>query len=76
MFTKNLNGLIRGKERNWETYIPPVNPVSYAMMGSLRQFQRTTEDTYETVRLLTKSAYKIDYMPENIPNKYLNTDEL
>jgi len=76
LFTKNLKGLIRGKERERETYIPPVNPVSYAMMGLLRQFQRTEEDSYETVRLLMKSAYKIDHMPENIPNKYLNTDEL
>ncbi|MBX7044030.1 MAG: ankyrin repeat domain-containing protein [Ignavibacteria bacterium] len=71
-----VRGLIWGKGRDWETYIPSVNPVSYAMMGLLRQFQRTEEDTYETVRLLMESAYKIDYLPENIPNKYLNKDEL
>jgi hypothetical protein len=66
-----VKGLIWGKSYEWETFIPNVNPVSYAMMGLLRQFQRTEEDVYTVVSLLMKSLYGIDYYPANIPNKYL-----
>lgn len=38
--TFTLEGLIWGKGYEWETFIPAVNPISYAMMGLLRQFQR------------------------------------
>lgn len=55
-----------------ETFIPGVNPISYAMMGLLRQFQRTEQQIYEVVSLLFKANYGIDYYPSNIPNKYLN----
>lgn len=65
-------GLIWGKGYDWETFIPSVNPISYAMMGLLRQFQRTEEHIYEVVALLMKANYGIDYLPTNIPNKYLN----
>jgi hypothetical protein len=66
-----VKGLIWGKGYDWETYIPSVNPISYAMMGLLRQFQRTEMQIYEVVSLLIKSNYGIDYSPPNIPNKYL-----
>ena len=66
-----VKGLIWGKGYDWETYIPSVNPISYAMMGLLRQFQRTEEDIYEVVQLLMKAKYGIEYPPLNIPNKYL-----
>jgi len=66
-----VKGLIWGKSYAWETFIPAVNPVSYALMGLLRQFQRTEEQIYIIVSLLMKSAYGIDYIPHNIPNKYL-----
>ena len=36
-----VKGLIWGKGYEWETFVPAVNPISYAMMGLLRQFQRT-----------------------------------
>jgi len=65
-------GLIWGKGYDWETFIPAVNPISYAMMGLLRQFQRNEHDTYYNVSLLMKAKYGIDYVPHNIPNKYLN----
>jgi hypothetical protein len=64
-------GLIWGKGYDWETFIPAVNPVSYAMMGLLRQFQRTEPQIYAVVKLLMKSAYGIEYSPANLPNKYL-----
>jgi ankyrin repeat protein len=66
-----VKGLIWGKGYEWETFIPSVNPISYAMMGLLRQFQRTEEQIYELVTLLQKAAYNSDYQPANIPNKYL-----
>ncbi len=71
--TLTVKGLIWGKEYEWETFIPSVNPISYAMMGLLRQFQRTEKQIYEVVSLLLKAKYDIDYIPTNIPNKYLNS---
>jgi ankyrin repeat protein len=69
--TLTVKGLIWGKGYAWETFIPAVNPISYAMMGLLRQFQRTETQIYEIVSLLLKANYGIDYHPSNIPNKYL-----
>jgi len=66
-----VKGLIWGKGYEWETFIPSVNPVSYAMMGLLRQFQRSERDIYEVVSELLRAAYGIDYTPQNIPNAYL-----
>lgn len=68
-----IKGLIWGKHYEWETFIPSVNPISYAMMGLLRQFQRKEELIYEIVTLLMKAAYNINYYPKNIPNKYLSS---
>jgi ankyrin repeat protein len=68
-----VKGLIWGKGYEWETFIPSVNPISYSMMGLLRQFQRTEKQIYEIVALLLKAKYEIDYFPSNIPNKYLNS---
>lgn len=64
-------GLIWGKGYDWETFVPSVNPISYAMMGLLRQFQRTEEQIYHTVQLLMQAGYDIHYQPGNVPNKYL-----
>lgn len=64
-------GLIWGRGYPWETFIPSVNPVSYAMMGLLPQFQRKEKTIAETVSRLVKAAYGIDYMEKNLPNKYL-----
>ena len=71
--TPTVKGLIWGKGYDWETFIPAVNPISYAMMGLLRQFQRTEEQIYEVVSLLLKARYGTTYFPANIPNKYLNS---
>lgn len=68
-----VKGLIWGKGYEWETFIPSVNPVSYSMMGLLRQFQRTESQIYEIVSLLLKARYGIDYFPANIPNRYLSS---
>ena len=67
----HVKGIIWGKAYSWETFIPDVNPISYAMMGLLRQFQRTEEQIYEVVSLMLKAKYNIAYFPKNIPNKYL-----
>ncbi len=66
-----IKGLIWGKGYEWETFIPSVNPISYAMMGLLRQFQRTEQQIYEVVKILLNAEYGTDYFPANIPNKYL-----
>ena len=49
--TTTVKGLIWGKGYDWETFIPSVNPISYSMMGLLRQFQRTEAQIYEIVSL-------------------------
>jgi hypothetical protein len=70
--TLTVKGLIWGKGYEWETFIPSVNPISYAMMGLLWQFQRTEQQIYEVVSILLKEAYNCEYKPINVPNKYLN----
>lgn len=67
-----IKGLIWGKGYDWETFIPSVNPVSYAMMGLLPQMHRNEKITAQTVSLLMKEAYGINYVPANVPNKYLH----
>lgn len=67
-----VKGITWGKGYEWETFIPAVNPISYTMMGLLRQFQRTEKDIYAVVQILMQAAYGVEYEPHNIPNKYLN----
>jgi hypothetical protein len=66
-----VKGLIWGKGYEWETLMPAVNPLSYAMMGLLPQVHRKEVTVMETVSLLLKHAYGIDYLPNNVPNVYL-----
>lgn len=68
-----VNGLIWGKGYQWETLIPAVNPISYAMMGLLPQMHRNEIAISKNVSLLLKAAYGIEYVASNVPNKYLNT---
>jgi hypothetical protein len=67
----SVAGLIWGKGYEWETLIPSVNPISYAMMGLIPQMHRNEIDISKIVSLLLKAAYRINYMSPNIPNKYL-----
>jgi hypothetical protein len=69
--TLTVKGLIWGKGYPWETFVPAVNPISYAVMGLLPQFQRTENQIYEVVSILLKAAYNINYLPSNVPNRYL-----
>jgi hypothetical protein len=64
-------GLTWGKGYEWETLIPAVNPVSYAMMGLLPQMHRDEMTISKTVSLLLKAAYGIEYTPGNVPCAYL-----
>lgn len=66
-----VKGLIWGRGYEWETFIPAVNPISYAMMGLLPMVHRRQETVAEVVTLLIKQAYGIDYNPPNVPNAYL-----
>lgn len=69
--TLTVPGIIWGKGYEWETLIPSVNPISYAMMGLLPQMHRNEMTISEVVRSLLRHAYGIDYRPNNIPNAYL-----
>ncbi|MBL7871297.1 MAG: hypothetical protein JNM78_06785 [Cyclobacteriaceae bacterium] len=64
-------GLIWGRGYEWETFIPSVNPISYAMMGLLPQMHRNENEIAKIVSRLIKAAYGTEYVPGNIPNKYL-----
>jgi Ankyrin repeat len=64
-------GLIWGYGYEWETLIPSVNPVSYAMMGLLPQMHRNETTISNVVAMLLKHAYGIDYTPRNVPCAYL-----
>ncbi len=69
--TITVKGLIWGKGYEWETFIPAVNPISYAMMGLLPQMHRKPETVARVVSLLIKHAYGTNYTVPNIPNAYL-----
>ena len=62
---------IWGRGYPWETLIPSVNPISYAMMGLLPQMHRNETTVSATVSRLLHRAYGIDYKPLNVPNAYL-----
>ena len=66
-------GIIWGKGYDWETLVPAVNPISYAMMGLLPQMHRNETTISNVVSRLLKSAYEIDYIPPNVPNRYLKS---
>jgi Ankyrin repeat len=66
-----VKGIIWGKGYEWETWIPSVNPISYAMMGLLPQIHRNEAIISETVSMLMKKAYGIDYKGINVPCAYL-----
>lgn len=65
-------GLIWGKGYEWETLIPAVNPISYAMMGNLPQMHRDETTISRIVTTLLRHAYGIKYVPQNVPCVYLN----
>lgn len=64
-------GMIWGKGYEWETLIPAVNPISYAMMGLIPQMHRNEKTISDIVTLLLESAYGIRYQPANVPCAYL-----
>lgn len=66
-----VRGIVWGRGYDWETLIPSVNPVSYAMMGLLPQMHRNEKVIHETILLLLKHRYNISYPAKNIPNAYL-----
>jgi hypothetical protein len=69
--TITVKGFIWGKGYEWETLIPAVNPISYAMMGLLPQVHRDEKTISQVVTRLLKQAYGIEYIPANVPCAYL-----
>jgi len=70
---RTVKGIIWGQGYPWETWIPAVNPISYALMGLLPQMHRDEKTIAQTLSRLVKSAYGIDYQPVNIPCAYLKS---
>ncbi|MBY0477384.1 MAG: ankyrin repeat domain-containing protein [Chitinophagaceae bacterium] len=68
-----VKGIIWGKGYPWETLIPSVNPISYAMMGLLPQMHRNEQIIHEVVSILLKQQYNINYRSVNVPNRYLRS---
>lgn len=68
-----VQGIVWGKGYEWETLIPSVNPISYAMMGLLPQMHRNETVINETVLNLIQHQYKVSYPLKNVPNKYLKS---
>jgi ankyrin repeat protein len=66
-------GIIWGKGHEWETLIPSVNPLNYAMMGLLPQMHCDESEISEIVSLLLNTNYGIDYQMNNTPNAYLKS---
>ena len=66
-----VSGLIWGKGYEWETLIPSVNPISYAMMGLLPQMHRNEVTISKVVTTLLQHRYGLNYIPKNIPCAYL-----
>ncbi|WNJ18192.1 hypothetical protein [Pontibacter sp. G13] len=66
-----VRGFVWGEGEPWETFIPAVNPISYAAMGLLPQFHRDPVTISNIVSRLLKHQYGIDYQLPNILNRYL-----
>ncbi|MEO8765653.1 MAG: ankyrin repeat domain-containing protein [Ginsengibacter sp.] len=69
--TTTIKGITWGKGYDWETFIPSINPISYAMMGLLPQMHRNESVISQVVSALLQRAYGITYIPHNIPCRYL-----
>ncbi|MCZ6652614.1 MAG: ankyrin repeat domain-containing protein [Planctomycetota bacterium] len=67
----SLKGILWGKSHEWETYIPEVNPISYAAIANLRQFQRREEDQAKNIVLMQNHKYGAAPNIPNVPNAYL-----
>ncbi len=70
-----LKGIVWGKGFDWETFIPSVDPLSYAMMGLLPMMHRDEKAIAMNVSLLLKHKYGMDYHPPNVPCKYLSPEK-
>lgn len=68
-----VKGLIWGKGFDWETLIPAVNPISYAMMGLLPQMHRSETEISKIIEKLLYKRFGINYSIQNVPNKYLRS---
>lgn len=66
-----VQGIIWGQGYEWETLIPAVNPICYALMGLLPQMHRNERTVSQVVTQLLNAAYQIDYTPSNVPCAYL-----
>lgn len=68
-----VKGIIWGQGFPWETLIPSVDAISYALMGRLPQMHRDENQTAENLSILMTHAYGKKISIPNIPNQYLQT---
>ena len=66
-----VRGVMWGKGYEWETLIPAVNPISYALMGLLPQMHRDEITVSKVVTTLLRHEYDLNYSPTNVPCAYL-----
>ena len=67
----HLKGIVWGKGMEWETLIPEINPISFAMMGNLPQFHRNETEIAENIRVMLQRKYGVDHPLRNVPNAYV-----
>ncbi|MBN8694603.1 MAG: ankyrin repeat domain-containing protein [Bacteroidetes bacterium] len=67
----NVNGIIWGKGFDWETFIPAINPISYAMFGLLPQMHRNPMEIATTIDIMQYKKFGFSFKLPNIPCKYL-----
>lgn len=63
--------LVWGRGFEWETIVFDVTPISYAMMGLLRQFHRNEQAIHANVECMLHSSGRIVPGFENVPNRYV-----
>ncbi|OSZ80177.1 hypothetical protein CAP36_02680 [Chitinophagaceae bacterium IBVUCB2] len=66
-----IPGIIWGKGYQWQTLMPALNPINYAMMGLLPQMHRNEATIHEVVKILMQYTFGIYYRETNVPNAYL-----
>ncbi len=69
----SVQALVWGQGYPWETLIPAVNPISYAMMGLLPQMHRDPATIAMVVQRLLQVQFGKHIPIRNVPNAYLNS---
>ena len=69
-----LQGLVWGREFEWETTCFDVTPITFAQLGLLPQVHRRERDVYDTIARLLRAADRAVPPLPNVPNRYLSQE--